>query len=162
MYKKLDIKYNKEALLHIAKSINYSDGYSELGYKLPQEVHSAFSLNNPYVKEILEQFALSKIFYSCSFIRTAANSIVEAHEDSAVGNIKRTVNVLFPLDNYSTPLDFYTDGKLVDSVLINQPTAFDCSVWHGYKNDTDGWRSAFVLQCKYPYTFRKLVDTGAI
>lgn len=165
MYKQLPhIKYSKGALLEIAHSIDYSDGYKEIGRKVPQQVHSAFDMNNYYVKEILDQFAMSKIFYSCSFIRTQAHSIVEAHEDSAAGDIERTVNILFPLDNYSTPLDFYEsiDGKKIDSVLIDCPTAFDCSSWHGYENNTDGWRSAFVLQCKFPYTFKKLVSVGAI
>jgi hypothetical protein len=162
MFKKIDIIYNKDALYDIAQKLEYSDGYRELGRPVPQEVHPAFSLKNEYVQEILSQFLMPKIFYSCSFIRTKAHSKVEPHEDSAVGNIKRTVNVLFPLDNYNTPLDFYKNNKKIGSVLIDKPTAFDCSVWHGYENNTNGWRSAFLLQCKYPYTFNKLVNTGAI
>lgn len=162
MYKKLsNIKYAKNEMLEIAKNINYSDGYAEIGRKIPQQVHSAYDMSNEYVKEILDQFVMPKIFYSCSFIRTEAHSVVEAHEDSAAGTIRRTVNILFPLDNYNTPLDFYVDGEKVDSVLIDCPTAFDCSAMHGYENNTDGWRSAFVLQCKYPHTFQKLISVGA-
>jgi hypothetical protein len=163
MFKKLpNIKYNISMLRDIANSINYSDGYKELGRKVPQQVHPAFSLSNPYVKEILDQFVMPKIFYSCSFIRTEAKSIVEAHEDSAAGNIKRTVNILFPLDNYNSPLRFYEDGKLVVEAEMDTPVAFDCSKMHGYENNTDGWRLAFLLQCKHPYTFDKLIKTGAI
>ncbi len=163
MYKKLpDIKYSKSEMLEIARNLEYSDGYAEIGRKVPQQVHSAYDMSNKYVKEILNQFSMSKIFYSCSFIRTQAHSIVEAHEDSAAGNIRRTVNILFPLDNYNTPLDFYSKEEKVDSVLIDCPTAFDCSILHGYENNTDSWRSAFVLQCKYPYTFQKLIAVGAI
>lgn len=162
MYKKLEISYNRSALYDIAASVDYSDGYKELGRELPQQVHPAFDLKNQYVQEIINQFLMPKIFYSCSFIRTKAKSVVEPHEDSAVGDIVRTVNILFPLDNYNTPLDFYVDGKKVDSVLIDKPTAFDCSAWHGYENNTDGWRMAFLLQCKQPYTFERLVSTGAI
>lgn len=162
IYKKLNITYNKEMLKEIANSINYSNGYKEVGYELPQEVHPAFDLKNPYVSEILSQFKLPKIFYSCSFIRTRANSVVDPHEDSAAGNIVRTVNILFPLDNYDTPLEFYDNDTIVESVNIDTPIAFDCSVMHGYRNDSDGWRSAFLLQCKFPYTFEKLNNLGAI
>lgn len=163
MYKKLaSIHYSKKCLLDVASTLNYSDGHAELGRKIPQQVHSAYNMNDPLVKDILDQFAMPKIFYSCSFIRTQAHSVVEAHEDSAAGSIRRTVNILFPLDNYNTPLDFYIDDKKVDSVLIDCPTAFDCSAMHGYENNTDGWRSAFVLQCKHPYTFQKLISVGAI
>lgn len=162
MYKKLDINYNKEKLLEIAQSVNYSDGYAELGRVVPQQVYPAFDLKNPYVKEITDQFKMSSIFYSCSFIRTQPHSVVEPHEDSASGKIKRTVNILFPLDNYDTPLEFYKNKDLVGSVVIDRPTAFDCSILHGYENKTDGWRSAFLLQCKFPYTFEKLTNVGAI
>lgn len=162
IYKKLDIDYNKQKLKEIANSITYSNGYAEVGYELPQEVHPAFDLKNVYVKEILDQFKLPKIFYSCSFIRTRAKSVVDPHEDSAAGNIVRTVNILFPLDNYDTPLEFYKNDEIVDSVIIDKPIAFDCSVMHGYRNDSDGWRSAFLLQSKFPYTFDKLNNLGAI
>lgn len=149
-------------LKEIANSLEYSDGYKELGRAVPQEVHPAFDLKNSYVKEILEQFLMPTIFYSCSFIRTKPSSIVDPHTDSASGNIIRTVNILFPLDNYNTPLEFYKDTTLVDSIDINCPVAFDCTVQHGYRNNTSGWRLAFLLQCKMPYTFKKLIDTGSI
>jgi hypothetical protein len=162
IYKKLEnINYARQDLLDVANSLNYSDGYAELGRKVPQQVHSAFNMDNPLIKNILDQFVMPKIFYSCSFIRTEAHSVVGAHEDSAAGTIRRTVNILFPLDNYNTPLDFYIDREKVDSVLTDCPTAFDCSVMHGYENNTDGWRSAFILQCKYPHTFQKLISVGA-
>lgn len=162
MYKKLNIEYNKQALQEIASDIEYSDGYKELGRVVPQEVHPAFDMNHKLVQDITRQFSLPKIFYSCSFIRTRAKSIVAPHSDSASNSIRRTVNVLFPLDNYNTPLNFYQEDKLIDSVVIDSPTAFDCSALHGYENNTDGWRSAFLLQCKHPYTFEKLISTGAI
>lgn len=162
MYKKLpNIKYAKKELLDIATNLKYSDGYAELGRKVPQQIHAAYDMNNPLIKDILDQFVMPKIFYSCSFIRTESNSKVDPHEDSAAGTIKRTVNILFPLDNYNTPLDFYISGEKVDSVLIDCPTAFDCSAMHGYENNTNGWRSAFLLQCKQPYTFQKLTSVGA-
>lgn len=163
MFKKLpNIKYNKDALRDIGERINYSDGYAELGRKVPQQVHPAFDMTNPHVKQILEQFFMPKLFYASSFIRTEPHSVVEAHEDSASGNIKRTVNILFPLENYNTPLQFYKDDKLVDEVFIDCPVAFDCTTLHGYENNTDGWRLAFLLQCRQPYTFDKLIMTGAI
>jgi len=163
IYKKLsNIVYNKAQLKEIAMAVKYSDGYAELGRSVPQEVHPAFNLNNPYVKEITSQFKLPKIFYSCSFIRTKANSTVEPHEDSAAGNIIRTVNILFPLDNYDTPLKFFENETMIDSVDIDSPVAFDCSKMHGYENTSSGWRSAFLLQCKYPFTFEKLIKQGAI
>lgn len=163
MFKKLsNIKYDRHALLDIAENINYSDGYKELGRTVPQQVHPAFDIKNPYVKQILQQFKMPNIFYSSSFIRTQPNSVVEAHEDSASGDIIRTVNILFPLKNYDTPLNFYEKNVLKDSVIIDCPVAFDCSVMHGYENKSDGWRLAFLLQCRQPFTFEKLVTIGAI
>jgi hypothetical protein len=163
IYKKLPhIKYDINQLRIMAERLKYSDGYAELGRTIPQEVCSLYDFNNPYIEQILNQFLFPKIFYCCSFVRTQAHKIVAPHDDSASNNIIRTVNVLFPLLNYNTPLEFYKNKEKIDSVMIDCPIAFDCTTYHGYRNDTDGWRSAFLLQCKMPYTFNKLIQIGAL
>lgn len=163
LYKKLPhIRYNVDQLRTISENLKYSNGYAEVGRIIPQEVSPQYNLNDPCVQKIISQFLFSKIFYCCGFVRTRAHSVVGPHSDSSINNIVRTVNILFPISNYNTPLDFYNNEEKIDSVLIDGPIAFDCSVYHGYENNTDGWRSAFLLQCKMPYTFKKLVDVGAI
>ena len=163
IYKKLPyIKYNVDQLRTISENLKYSNGYAELGRIIPQEVSPQYNLNDPCIQQLTSQFLFPKIFHCCGFIRTQAHSIVGPHSDSASKDIVRTVNILFPISNYNTPLDFYNNEEKIDSVFIDCPVAFDCTVYHGYENNTNGWRLALQLQCKMPYTFNKLINTGAI
>lgn len=160
-YKKLPhIKYNKDALLDIACNISFSKAHEELGREIPQEIYPSFDLNNPYVKQVTDQFS-KFVWYNSSFIRTAPNTKIDPHTDSAGTGYERTVNFLFPLDNYVSPLYIHKDDK-VYSVDIDCPVAFPCSELHSYENNTDDYRVAFILQCKKPFDMRRLEWMGVI
>jgi hypothetical protein len=160
MFKRLDVTYNKEELLSLANSLEYNRAYKELGRAIPQEIVPAFGLAHPLIKHITQQ--LPKVrFYNSSFIRTTPNTIVEPHTDSSgLDNIKRTVNFLFPLKNYNSPLTIYNAGKHIFD--ITGPIAFRCDLPHSYENQTDDYRIALILQVKHPFTFERLMVTRAI
>lgn len=161
MFKLLDIEYPKKELLDLANQLDYSHAYKELGRKIPQEIYPNFGLSHPLVQQITK--LLPKVrFYNSSFIRTQPNTIVKPHKDSSGWkSIKRTVNFLFPLANYNSPLIIEKDN-VYQSFDITGPVAFRCDLPHSYENNTSEYRIAFVLQCKDPWTFDRLTITKAI
>jgi hypothetical protein len=162
IYKKLPhIVYNKDKLLNLANSLTYSKAYDAVGHDIPQEIHPSFDLTHPLIKEITVQFKKSP-FYNSSFIRTAPHTKIAPHVDSGGFNgAERTVNILFPLDNYVSPLTIHV-GNTDYTVDIDAPIAFPCSELHSYENATDGYRTAFILQCKNPFDMRRLEWMGVI
>ena len=157
MFKSLNIDYDKSGLYDIACGLNFGKAYEHLGREIPQEIVPAFPLDNKLVKEITQQLPKVK-FYSSSFIRTAPKTVIAPHTDSsAISSIKRTVNFLFPLANYNSPLTI--DDQVYD---IKGPCAFRCDRPHSYENNTNEYRLAFILQVRYPYTFERLSIIGAI
>ena len=161
IYKKLPhIKYDRQELLDIAKDLPFGNAYYALGRPIPQEIYPTFDLKHPAVQNITNQFK-HQPFYNCSFIRTQPQTKIEPHTDSSTGSIQRTVNILFPLDNYVSPL-YITINNEMHSVDIDCPVAFPCSEMHSYENNTDGYRVAFVLQCKKPFDMRRLEWMGVI
>jgi len=160
MFKKLDVEYNKEELLSLANSLEYNRASKELGRQIPQEIVPAFGLDHPLIKSIIQQ--LPKVrFYNSSFIRTTPNTVIDPHTDSSgLDSIQRTVNFLFPLKNYNSPLTIHNNGEHVFD--ITGPIAFRCDLPHSYENRTDDYRVALILQVKYPFTFERLIVTKAI
>lgn len=157
MFKSLNVNYNKSGLHDIACSLNFGKAYEHLGREIPQEIVPAFPLDNKLVKEITQQLPKVK-FYSSSFIRTAPKTVIAPHTDSsAISSIKRTVNFLFPLANYNSPLTINDQ-----SFDITGPCAFRCDMPHSYENNTNEYRMAFILQVKFPFTFDRLLQIGAI
>lgn len=155
MFKELDVKYDIDALLGIAETLQFTNGYEKLGRAIPQEI-SVFDLEHPVVKNITKQFP-GVPFFACSFIKTKPNTEVAPHTDSSgVGHV-RTVNFLFPLANYTSPITI--EDKSFD---INGPVAFRCDLMHSYINSTDDYRIAFILQCRQPWTFERLELTRKI
>jgi hypothetical protein len=157
MFKALDIKYPKEELLVLANEQEYSHAYEQLGREIPQEIVPNFGLTHPLIIEITKQLPKVK-FYTSSFIRTRPNTKIDPHIDSSgLTKIRRTVNFLFPLANYNSPL--IVEDQTFD---INGPIAFRCDLPHSYENNTNEYRTAFILQVRYPYTFDRLIEIGAI
>lgn len=157
MFKEVNVSYDKDALLKIANSLEYTHAYEALGREIPQEIFPNFGLSHPLVKEITSQLPKVK-FYNSSFIRTKPNTKINPHVDSSgLIRIKRTINFLFPLANYNSPLTI--EGNTFD---INGPVAFRCDLKHSYENNTNEYRTAFILQVRYPYTFDRLIEIGAL
>ena len=155
MLKELDVTYNRQALLELSKTLNFGSAYSELGREIPQEIVFDFGITHPLIRQITSQLPNVQ-FYTSSFIRTKPNTKVQPHVDSSAVH-KRTVNFLFPLANYNSPL-IIEDKEFI----INGPVAFRCDLPHSYENNTDEYRVAFILQCRRPYTFDRLIETKAI
>jgi hypothetical protein len=157
VFKEVNVSYDKCALLKIANSLEYTRAYEALGREIPQEIFPNFGLAHPLVKEIVSQLPKVK-FYNSSFIRTTPNTKINPHVDSSgLARVKRTVNFLFPLANYNSPL------TIEDSTFeINGPVAFRCDLKHSYENNTNDYRTAFILQVRYPYTFDRLIEIGAL
>lgn len=160
MFKKLNVDYNKEKLLNLANSLEYSHASKELGREIPQEIAPNFGLEHTLINQILMQ--LPKVrFYNSSFIRTTPNTVIDPHVDSSgLASIHRTVNFLFPLKNYNSPLTIYENGE--HTFDITGPIAFRCDLPHSYENQTDDYRVALILQVKHPFTFERLIATKAI
>jgi hypothetical protein len=161
IFKKLPhIDYDRKEFLEIAATLEFSDAYAALGRPIPQQISPTFDLKHEAVQKVLKQFPRQP-FYNCSFIRTQPYTKIEPHTDSSTGSIQRTVNILFPLDNYVSPL-YITVNNETYTVEIDCPVAFPCSELHSYENNTDGYRTAFVLQCKKPFDMRRLEWMGVI
>jgi hypothetical protein len=162
IYKKLPhIEYDKENLLSLANSLKYNKAYHAIGREIPQEIHPTYGFDHPLIQDIIKQFT-KQPFYNTSFIRTAPHTIIAPHTDSGGHNgVERTVNILFPLDNYVSPLSIHIEDKTY-TVDVDTPVAFPCSELHSYENKTDGYRTAFILQCKKPFDMKRLEWMGVI